>query len=441
VAEVYYEGEYARDLVRRKKSGKVEILVRNLPFNQIVKYLKRHFAKIYVDQKGNLINISSDNTEVMIRLPRKGSKFGPHFSLRDDAKGKYFSINAIYLPIYSKGKRKVIDIYHGRDCIRRRKIRTIGKADKIIKKDPMVMMKAISLAAELNYSLDNNLFYAIKASHPAIKKAPVSKIREELSKIVLSSKPSRYLKVMHSTGLMNMLIPEISMAEGVSQNKKYHKYDVLDHCLVACDNADPDLILRLAALLHDIGKPQTREEITKNGRTKITFYNHEVMSSKLAKKILKRLKFDKEIVSTVGDLVYNHMYNYEPNKWTDAAVRRFIKKAHITSANLENLEELPLFRLRKADRAANGLDLSEVSPRQKSFEKRIRKVYNRSVALNVGDLAVDGHMLMETFNLKEGPTIGHILKHLLALVIEDQKLNERDHLIEEASKYLSSALK
>ncbi len=441
VAEVYYEGEYARDIVRRKKSGKVEILVRNLPLNQIVKYLKRHFPKVYVDKKESLVNFASDNVEVMIRLPKRGNKRSPYFSLREDARGKSFSINAMYFPVHSKGKKSIIDFYRGRSCIRQRKIKTIGKADVAVQKNPIVMMQAISLSAELNYSMDNNLFYAIKANHRLIGAQPISEVRTEFIKIILSSKPSKYLRIMHETGLMNALIPEVSIGEGVTQNKKYHKYDVLEHCLLSCDYTEPDLILRLAALLHDVGKPQTREELIKNGQARITFYNHEVLSSKLAKKILKRLKFDKEVVYTVGELIYNHMYNYEPNRWSDAAVRRFIKKAHITNVDLESLESLAVFLLRKADRAANGLGLSEVSPRQRAFEKRIRKVYARSKALVIADLAIDGDVLMEMFNLKEGPTIGHILKHLLAMVIEDQKLNERKTLIEEASRYLSSALK
>jgi tRNA nucleotidyltransferase/poly(A) polymerase len=440
-AEVYYAGEYARDIVRRKRSGKIEILVRNLPFDQIVKYLKQHFSRVYASKARNLINFASDNVEVMIRLPEKGNKRSPYFSLREDAKGRDFSINAMYFPIYSKKKNSIIDFYRGRSCIQQRKIKTIGKPDAAIKRNPIVMMRAISLSAKLNYMLDNNLFYAIKSNHKLIENQPVPKVREAFTHIILSPRPSKHLRTMHKSGLLNILIPELSIGAGVTQNKKYHRYDVFDHCLTSCDSTDPDLTLRLAALLHDVGKPQAREEALKNGQTRVTFYNHEVLSSKLAKRILRRLGFSKGLIYDVGELIYNHMYNYEPDKWSDAAVRRFIKKVHITSVDLNNLENLPVFLLRKADRAANGLNLSKISPRQRAFEKRIREVYTKSEALHITDLKIDGEVLMKAFNLKQGPTIGHILRYLLSKVIEDQKMNDPKILIEESCRYLSKALK
>jgi len=439
IADVYYEGEYARDVLRRKKSKNIDILVRNLPITHILKYLKRHFSKIHKSR--GAIKISCEGANVSIRLPRRGSKRSPYFSLRDDARTKDFSINAMYLPIRSKGKSNVIDLYNGQYSIKHRRIKTVKRADIAIREAPIIMMKAISLSAELNYKIDNNLFYAIRTNHKLIENQPILEIRRELVKIILSRKPSKYLRIMHKTGLLNMVLPELSIGYGISQNRKYHKYDVFDHCLLSCDYAEPDLTLRLSALLHDIGKPQAREEIVKGGRTRVTFYNHEVVSSKLAKKILKRLRFDKELVFNVGELIYNHMYNYEPNKWSDAAVRRFIKRAHISEENLDNLENLPIFLLRKADRAANGLNLSKISPRQRAFEKRIKRVYNESKALHVSDLAISGDIIMKVFKLKQGPTIGHILKHLLGVVIEDQNMNDTNKLIEETSKYLSGALK
>jgi len=135
------------------------------------------------------------------------------------------------------------------------------------------------------------------------------------------------------------------------------------------------------------------------------------------------------------------MYNYEPSVWTDAAVRRFITKSQIVNEDLDKLHRLPLFLLRKADRAANGLDLSEVSFRQRAFEDRVKKVYGRAKALHITDLDISGTAVMETFNLKPGPTVGNVLNYLLSIVIEDQKMNTKERLIEEASKYLSEALK
>jgi len=440
-ADIYYAGEYARDILRRRKSDHIEIVAKNILFKDLVHHIKKHIAKVYVCKSKHYVQFGIEDKNVVISLPRKGNTYNPNHSLRDDAKSRSFTINAMYIPIKPKRGVRVIDFYHGRDCIKNRRIKVIGRADIAIKKDPSIMMKAISLAARLNYRLDNNLFYAIKANSTMIDEVPVELIRNEFIHIIMSSKPSRYLRTMHKAGLMYKIIPELSICDGIAQNARYHKYDVMTHCLMACDNAEPDLIVRLASLLHDVGKAQTRNEIRKKGHDRVTFYNHEVMGSKLSRKILRRLKFDKETITTVSELVYNHMYNYEPNKWSEAAVRRFISKVNITENDLEDLDNMRLFLLRKADRLGSGVDLSEISPRQKTFQEHIKKVYERSKALNVRDLDIDGSIIMEKFYLKPGPTVGHVLNHLLALVIEDQSLNKRDRLIEEASKYLSGALK
>jgi len=440
-AEVYYAGEYARDILRRRKSGRVEVVAKNILFKDLVRHIRKHVPKVYTSKSKNYVQFGIENKDVTIHLPKKGDKYSPNHSLRDDAKTRLFTINAMYLPIKPKRGVRVIDFYRGKDCIKGKRVKAIGKADTAVRRDPSIMIKALSLSARLNYRLDNNLFYAIKANYSLIDKVPMEQVRDEFIHIIMSHRPSRYLKTMQKAGLLYKIIPELSICDGVAQNAKYHKYDVLTHCLVACDNAERDIVIRLASLLHDIGKVQTRDEIHKKGSERVTFYNHEVMGSKLARKILRRLKFDKETVATVSELVYNHMYNYEPNKWSEAAVRRFINKVKITEGDLGDLDNLSLFLLRKADRAGSGVDLSEVSPRQYVFQDHIKRVYERSKALDVKDLDIDGSTIMEKFYLKPGPTIGHVLNHLLSLVIEDQSLNKRKKLVEEASKYLSEALK
>lgn len=440
-AEVYYAGEYVRDLIRRKRSNKVEIVVKNIQLLNIVKYIRRYTKNLKIRKLKECISFSDDNLDVTIRNPQKGDRYSPYHTLKEDARERVFTIDSMYLPIHSKGRKGTIDVYHGRNDIRERKIKTVIKADSAIKRNPEIMTNSLALAAELNYRMDTNLFYAIKSNHRLIEGVSIQKIRDDFVEILMSSRPSRYLRIMHKSGLMHVIIPELSVCDGVTQNKKYHKYDVFTHSITACDSTEPNLKLRLAALFHDIGKPQAREEIVKDGQPRVTFYNHEVVGSKTARRILRRLKFGKEMAANVSNLIYNHMYNYEPGKWSNAAVRRFITKAHIVPNDLEDLENLPVFLLRKADRAANGLNLSEISPRQKSFEKRIRYVYDKSQALHIGDLDIDGGVLMEEFKLTAGPTVGHILKYLLSVVIEDQSVNHQDILIEEASKYLSNALK
>ncbi len=443
VAEVYYSGAFVREIIRRKSPKDIEIVVRNLQLKDLIRYFKKYGDILETNNRSYLIFLpKKNNVEIKISLPSRNGRYSPYFTLYDDACSRDFTINAMFLPVTSKIKKNLIDYFDGLSDIRSRKIRTIKNAKQSIRKNPLNMLKAVSLSAEIGYKIDSNLFYTIKSNYLFISKLLRSEIRDELIKILLSNKPSKYIRILHKLNLLNEIMPELVICIGVTQNEKYHKYDVFTHCVYACDNTNPELVLRLSALLHDIGKPQTREEkINRNGITKVTFYNHEVVSSKIAKRILKRLRFSNRLISEVTDLVYLHMYNYEPEEWTESAVRRFIKKAKITSKELEDLPNLPIFLLRRADRLANGHSLKAISYRQRLFEKNIEEVYNKSKALDIGDLSIDGATIMDKFNLKPGPTIGHILNHLLSIVIEDQKMNTEELLINAASDYLSKALK
>lgn len=438
-AEVYYVGGFVRDLIRRKKPNNVDILVRNYPITDLLKYLKNHGEVKRGLSHYKMIVFTCNGDTVHISLPRKGNKVGHYFTLKEDAMSREFTINAMYLPIDSISKKHIIDYHSGLKDIKDRQIRSAGKNKQMISTDPIRMLRAISLASWLNYKIDTNLFYAIKNSSKLLENVSMDDIREELIKVLLSKKPSRYFKLLYNTGLLYYIMPELHMCHGVEQNKKYHKHDVFTHSVLACDNIEPIITLRLAALLHDIGKLQTRDESGANG--KVTFYSHEVVSARMAKRILKRLNFNKEVIANVAELSYLHMYNYEPEKWTDAAVRRFIRKAKIHEEDLDKMDTFPLFLVRRADRLANGYPHTEVSYRQGLFQKRIQDIFLKSNVITISDLDIDGEALMREFHLQEGPTVGHVLNYLLSLVLDDQKLNSRDTLIEAASKYLSEALK
>jgi len=443
LAEIYYAGTFVRDIIRRRSPETVEIIIRNLQLNDLVDYFKEYGTIVYLNKRGYFIfHLKNDSIKIKISLPRRHNRYNPYFTLFNDASSRDFTINAMFLPITSKTKRSVIDYFGGLNDIKNKKIRTIKNAKLIVRKCPLYMLKAVALAAETNYKIDSNLFYATKSWYSFASKILKIDVRDQLIKILMSNKPSKYLRILHNLNLLNIILPELSICVGVTQNEKYHRYDVFSHCIYACDNIEADLVLRLAALLHDIGKPQTREEvINKKGDIKITFYNHEVMGAKISKRILKRLKFDPEIIKEVTSLIYLHMYNFEPEEWTDAAVRRFIKKIEITEENLKDLSNLPIFLLRRADRLANGYSLKAISYRQKLFEKRIEEIYIKSNVLNIADLVIDGNTIMNKFNLKPGPTVGNILNYLLSIVIEDQKMNTEEALIDATSAYLSKALK
>jgi poly(A) polymerase/tRNA nucleotidyltransferase (CCA-adding enzyme) len=273
--------------------------------------------------------------------------------------------------------------------------------------------------------------HAITENRNLIRRAPVERVREELNDILLSDTPSTYRKVIHKTRLLSIVLPELDRCAGVRQDRKYHKFDVFKHCLYTCDYIEPDLILRLSAVLHDIGKPDTRE--VHGDRT--TFHKHEVISARLTKTVLERLRYKKEIISKVIHLIRLHMYHYTRD-FTDAAVLRFIKKAGIVKEDLNNIENFPLFKLRKAERKGNGFKTIPVTERQHDFEKRIQRVFKGSKGFNIEDLDINGHVIMELFNMKPGKKVGETLSYLLEKVLDEPKLNNRKELIRLAAEYI-----
>ena len=256
---------------------------------------------------------------------------------------------------------------------------------------------------------------------------------KELNHVLLSYKPSKYLKLMHLLGMLKIVMPELDACIGVMQERKYHKWDVFHHCIYTCDNTTSDIVLRLAGLLHDIGKPATRELSKTKG---ITFHKHEMAGVKLAKRFLGNLNYDTETKKKILKLIRLHMYHYTRD-YSDKAIRRFIDKAGINEENIKNLKNFPLFQLRAAERLGNGFKKIPVTGKQRDFEDRIKQVFSETTALRIDDLVVDGNNIMSIFGLKESELVGKVLNHLLDKVMGDQKLNDRTELIKLAASYIS----
>jgi len=431
-------------LVRHKKPvSLIEIVVRRVSLQTIAEKLKSLVPKGSMKLKGTIgeLWIQLNGESIRISLPRRKGKPHPDVSLEEDARDRKFTMDSMYIPLKKVKKNvKIIDRFGGQQDIKEKKVAVIGKADQLLREDPHQIAKAIALAAELGFRPDGNLFHALRINAKLVNDLPGEEVRDMLEKVLLSRRPSKYLKLLQDTGILIEILPELALCKGVSQNEKYHKYDVFTHCLMACDNTNPEVVIRLAALLHDSGKAIARNEIVKKGQNTITFYNHEAIGAELAKKNLRKLGFDeKKVVRPVSDLVRYHMYNYV-TQWTDKAVRRFIRKLKITEEDLKHTDNIPLFQVRRADRLASGQDLKEVSPIQRALEERMRGELVK-LRPTKPEMAVNGSVIMEKFSLQEGPTVGHILNHLQKMVTDGHVQNSREALLEEASKYLSGALK
>ena len=338
-------------------------------------------------------------------------------TLEEDVKRRDFTINGL---AYDLKNEKILDYVGGIEDIEKGIIKTIGAAQLRFNEDGLRPYRACRFAAKLNFQIEKNTFKAISQSLDIAKMISVERVRDEFMKLIEADKPSIGFEYMRESGLLDLFLPELSICYGVTQNK-YHLHDVYYHSLYTCDaipRSDP--IIKLAGLLHDIGKVITRR-MGDDGE--YTFYNHEVVGAKITRKIMKRLKFSNEATAMVNNLILNHMFHYT-EEWTDGAVRRFMRKV-----DMENLNDL--FLLRLADRRGSGMRDGLPAPISRLI-KRIDKVIEEENAIKVKDLDINGYTIMQEFKIKPSPMIGRILNDLLEMVLDDPEINKKQILIEKA---------
>lgn len=246
---------------------------------------------------------------------------------------------------------------------------------------------------------------------------------KQFRKIVCGARPSEGFLSLDKIGALDWFLPELAASKNLTQNR-YHKYDIFYHSIYCCDSVqEPNLVLRLAGLFHDLGKVETRKE-KENGEA--SFYNHEVISERHADRIMQRFGFEPGLIKRVKFLVRNHMFHYTA-EWTDRAVRRFMRKVRP-----DLLEDLITLRL--ADRKASG-KRQALPEAIKDLIKHIEEVRLKEADLKIRDLAINGHDLI-SMGLKPGPEMGQLLKNLLEQVKTGELFNEKEALIQEAEKLI-----
>lgn len=458
-AEVFLVGGTVRDLVRRKKPNDMDLVVRNIAPSDFETFLR---------DKGNLQLVGKSfgvylfrpkrsRTPVEIAFPRTEVSTGkghgdflvhsdPVISIEEDSRRRDFTLNALYLSIDDvdeNGKldrRAIVDFHNGLEHIRRRLVVAVGNPEDRIHEDPLRMMRAVVLVARTGYRLEGNTFGAIKKQAGLIGSVAPERIRDELTKILETDKPSRAFKAMFRTGLLEIVLPELTDCIGVGQNPKHHSYPVFEHLIYATDAAcalTSSLDVRFAALCHDLGKASTRAaKANGSSITDVTFHNHEIVSTKLGYQLLQRLRFPKEFTERIVHLIRHHQYKYD-REWTDKAVRRFIRGCGVTREQLTNLNKHPQFLLRQADRMGNSLkEHLPITQKQKDFQARIRTVYEKSSAYSLKDLKVNGRDIMKHLNLPASPLVGQVIRSLFDSVEETPEANNKAKLLELAEKYL-----
>ena len=361
--------------------------------------------------------------------------------IEEDLSRRDFTMNAMAASLKDG---HIVDPYGGAEDIQKKTIRAVGQPVERFMEDGLRPVRAVRFASQLGFKIEENTWAAILREDILKKSAGISleRFRDEFCKILLSPVPSVGLKLLEESGLLKIFVPELLEGRGCVQSDErgFHNFDVLDHNFYACDGAvlrgEPDssscdqaqgdqserlLILRLAALFHDVAKPSCKRAEA----GKITFYNHEIAGAKMAGGILVRLKFSNAQIDAVCHLIKEHMFNYE-SSWSDAAIRRFVQR--VGAQNIDALFDLRLADIYGMKRVEVRLHDAAVCGKLLELRERVDGVLSQKSAMGLKDLAVNGGDLI-ALGIPAGKKMGAILKELFEAVTDDPAMNNRDPLL------------
>jgi len=453
--EAYVVGGCVRDLLLDKIPKDWDITTNAKPFEiveifpdsfyenefgtvgvKVEKFIQNGNGLLKENREHDVVEVTTYRIESMYSDRRRPDEVKFAQTLEEDLSRRDFRMNSIALAIKNqetKNKKQgvnagfeIVDLFEGQKDIKNKIIQTVGDADERFSEDALRMMRAIRFHAQLAFEIEEKTFEAIKKNAALIDHVALERIKDELTGLILSDNPAEGIEMMHQTGLLTHIIPELEKGFGVAQNR-HHIHTIYKHCVLALKYCPSKKIeVRLASLFHDIAKPQTK----RGEGLYATFYNHDHVGARVVRKILTRLRFSNEITEKVTMLVDNHMFYYNPDEVGEASVRRLIKKV-----GLENMKDL--MDLRIADRLGSG------TPKAKPYKLRhleyvIDKVSKDAVSVKM--LKINGNDLMKELNFLPGPKIGAILDVLLAEVIEDAKKNVREFLLNRSRELESEDL-
>jgi poly(A) polymerase len=356
------------------------------------------------DGTADHVEITTFRTEQYLDGTRQPTvSFGT--SLEQDLARRDFTMNAIAQDVVSGD---LDDPFGGAADIAQQTIRAVGDPAERFAEDPLRMLRAVRFAAQLGFTIEPATLAAIREGAGELERISKERIAQELNRILLSPRPSLGIRLATNLGLMAHAIPEVLPMRGVSQRPLHHK-DVFEHTMGVVENTPPDILLRWAALLHDVGKPRTRS--LQHGQ--VHFFGHEEVGERLARQILRRLHFEARFVERVCKLVRMHLrVNSYESDWTDSAVRRLLREAG------DELEAL--IQLSRADVTSYRQERVHAAYlRADEFERRCRELLAREDVARLHS-PLDGDELMALFGKGPGPWIKPLKDYLLDLVLEGQ---------------------
>ncbi|MBI4837383.1 MAG: HD domain-containing protein [Candidatus Portnoybacteria bacterium] len=469
--EAYIVGGCVRDFLIGKRPNDWDITTSAKP-----EEIQKVFSDSFYDNEFGTVGVKTDIGIVEATTYRTESKYTDKRhpdevkfaeTLEEDLKRRDFTINAMALKLETRNLKRetyadtkngfklhdssftIIDLFGGQEDLKNKIIRAVGDPEKRFNEDALRMLRAVRFAtelssadsqakigAQLDFTIEPKTFLAIRKNAGWLEMIAKERIRDEFIKIMMSKEPERGVELLRETGLLKYVIPELEKGVGVSQNR-HHIYTVYEHCLLSLKFAarppkfsesklggvqrkNYNLTVRLSALLHDIAKPQVKQ----GEGSDATFYNHDYVGAKWAVRILDRLRFSKEIVEQVANLIRNHMFVYDVGAVTEAGVRRLLKRV-----GPENMKDL--IALRVADRLGSGVPKAQPY-RLRHFQYMVEKVQHDPISVKM--LKINGNDIMGLLSIEPGPIIGAVLDVLLAEVIEDPKKNSKKYLEKRANE-------
>ncbi len=441
--EIYVVGGAVRDILTSRDVDDWDFTTNAKP-EEILKV----FPEGFYDNKFGTVGISHESCPNPYEITtfrheygysdtRRPDKVEWGKTLEEDLKRRDFTINAMaigrvkeptstftLLPS-SPFTLKLIDLFGGQKDLKNKLLRAVGDPNERFSEDALRLMRAVRIAAELGFTIEEKTFEAIAHNASLINKIAKERVRDELLKLLGSPNPYEGILILRNSGLLQEILPELEKTFGVEQKSpgRHHIYDVGTHSLnslkaVSGKNTDP--IVRLATLLHDIGKPQTFKKLESGT---ITFYNHEVIGARMVKQITERLRLSGTDAEKLWRLVRYHQFTVNENQ-TDSALRRFIK-----NAGIKNVSDM--LDLRVGDRLGGGA--RETSWRLEEFKKRLVEVQKQP--FTVKDLKINGNDVMKTLKIKSGPKVGEILKQLFEEVVEKKTGNDKETLLKRLNEF------
>lgn len=388
----------------------------------------------YYDNNYGTVRIRIDDDEFEVTTYRSEEEYSdgrrPNSliwgkSLEDDLSRRDFTINAMALKYVNK-KLTLVDPYGGQLDLKNKTVRTVGDSEMRFSEDGLRIMRGIRFAIQLGFGIEPKTLNAISKLRQMLEKISNERIRDEFLKICLFCKKYEDFMLLKDTGIISIILPELDKCYGVEQKSpdRHHQYDVWKHnvmSMILCPSNDQ--VVKFAALLHDIGKPDVADITTDGVRT---FYNHEVVGAKIARSITRRWNMSNKDSDRIYKLVRWHLFTVSEFQ-TDKAIRRFIR--NIQPENLNDLMDV-----RTGDRLGSGA--SKESWRLKKFKDRIIEI--SKTTFEIKDLKVNGDDVMKVFELSPGPQIRKVLENVFEKVDSDELPNDRKALMRYLEQLRSS---